>query len=232
MRLPRVNHRGWLRWACLLGLLVAEWPNSRGQPPDFFKAQRIGDDLFALAIRPRTNSWVTLESSVDLRAWSELASIATTNDVSVFVDDRKLVANYCFYRLRRPGTSVEQAVERWKASGAKRYRFHLQRAALDQGPVLLSGNVVIDRGRKEITNAEADGRAQEQPNLELFPSVDELFAALQAAEGTGSRRVDALFDAVLGYPVRCSIDRRSATPPLTDPGYLVQYWIRDLEILE
>lgn len=215
----------------VLGLMAAGITPSNGQAPQFIKEVPIGNASFGLVIQAGTDAWVSLESSTDLRTWSEVASIATTNRVSLFVDEVNVDTGERFYRLRVPGTTVEQAQARWLAGGVTAYRYQLERVGANQPPYVLTGTVTVTNGQKIVTNALGDGQPVNQPDPADFPSIEELYAALNAAQLSGCRQVYSLYDAALGFPTRCYIDQRTAIYLPANAGNAVAYHLTGLEVL-
>ncbi len=193
-----------------------------GQQPEIVNWAAIGDESFGLGVRPHTNGWVSVESSADLQTWSEVASLATTNEEGLFVDEVDVHAGVRLYRLKQPGVTVEEAEERWPGGSKLGYRFQIERS---------SANTLVTNGLKVVSEATADGQPLGQPDPADFPSVEELFAALRAAQSVGCRLVYGLYDPTLGFPVRCLIDQRVAAVPPANPGDAVEYRISGLELL-
>ena len=213
------------------GLLATGLITCNGQQPEFVKSVRIVDDYFGLAVRAQTNGWVALESSPDLRYWTEVANIATTNDVSLFVDEVNVNAGNRFYRLRLPGTKVKEAEKRWPARSDLAYHFQIERVSTSKAPYVLSGTVTVTNDQKTVSAATANGEPLVQPDPADFPSIEELFAALQAGQTAGCRQVYAMYDVALGFPFRCLIDQRVAAVPPADTGNAVEYRISALEFV-
>ncbi len=214
-----------------LGLLVCGLAVALGQQPEFVRSEPIGSGDFGLGIRTGTNGWVTVESSPDLRTWSEVASLATTNSGAVFVDEVAVQSGDRFYRLREPGTPVEVAEARWPGGRQNAYRFQLEAVNFNRLPNVLVGTVTVINGQKSVSNVTGNGQPIDSPDPGDFPSVEELFAALKAAQVQGCHVVYALYDATLGFPVRCIIDRRGVAIPPASPGTAVEYRISAMEFL-
>jgi hypothetical protein len=216
----------------VLGLNAAGLSTCTGQSPEFIRATTIGSDYFGLSIRAGTNGWATLEASPDLHAWNEVASIATTNDVRLFVDEVNVDVGNRFYRLRLPGTTAEEAEARWLASKMAAYRFQLERVSTTQPPHALTGIVSVRGDEKSVTNAIADGQPVDRADPADFPRIEELFSMLRSAQRDGCRQVYALYDSALGFPTRCLIDQRIAVVPPADVGNALSYRVTGLESLE
>ncbi|MGH7973331.1 MAG: DUF6174 domain-containing protein, partial [Limisphaerales bacterium] len=162
----------------------------------------------------------------------EVASIATTNDNTLFVDEINVDVGRRFYRLRMPGTTVEEAQSRWSANNPGGYRFQFERISSTQSPHVLTGTVTVTNGQKSVTSAIADGQPVSQADPSDFPSVEELFAALKSAQAVGCRQDAATYDAALGFSIRCLIDERTAAYPPADEGNSLEYRITGLEVLD
>lgn len=212
--------------------LIAAGIRCNGQAPQFIEGVPIGESYFGLVIQAGTNGWVSLDASSDLDTWSELASIATTNATTLFVDEANVQAGTRFYRLRLPGTAAEDAKAHWMAKSVTAYRFQLERVSTPQSPYVLFGTVTVTNGQKSVTNATADGQSLNQPDPTNFPSIGELFGALSSAQLAGCRQVYADYDPLFDFPIRCFIDQRIAAVPPADQGNALEYRVSAFEILE
>jgi hypothetical protein len=197
--------------------------------PSITRLAFVDNDAF-VAFAPQTTNWVALEASDDLSTWSEVADIATTNSGTFFVDQGMALSPCRFYRLRQPGTTVDDAGAKWPTKTNLSYQFQLMRVNLTGAVSVLTATVTVTAGQKVISNAQDDGQPIAQPDPADFPSVEELFAALKSAQQTGCRQVLAIYDQVLGYPVECFIDQRVAAYPPEAAGQAVHYSISGLKV--
>jgi hypothetical protein len=192
--------------------------------PRFVNRNFVGD-AFALGFVPNTTDWTSVESSSDGSTWKVLASVATTNSTTIYVDvDAARVAGQ-FYRLHQPGVSVEDAETKWSLSPTN-YTFQLQRARLGSSSGTLSGTVTVRDGEKSVTNAFLNGDPISQPNPNDFPSVTELFAVLKEAQETGCWRVAAAYDESRGFPAWCVVEQLTQDVPASKE--VDQFWITGL----
>ena len=157
----------------------------------------VGNDVF-VAFTPQTTNWVALEASDDLSTWTEVADVATTNKGAFFINQGKALSQCRFYRLRQPGTTVDNAEVKWPTNTNLSYQFQLMRVNYTGSLSVLTATVTVTAGQKVISNAQADGQPIAQPDPADFPSVEELFVALRSAEQTGCRQVWAIYDSVRG----------------------------------
>lgn len=179
--------------------------------PSITKLAFVGSNYVFVGFSPATTNWVALDGSGDLRTWNEVADVASTNTQTFFIEQMASLPQCRFYRLRRPGTTVDDARAKWPANTNLSYQFELTSVEY-QGSVL-TATVTVTAGRKSITNAQADGQPLAQPDPASFPSVEELFVALSSAQQAGCRQVWAVYDPKLGYPANCFIDQRVSAPP-------------------
>lgn len=178
----------------------------------FTKRTFVGSHYF-LGLVLHTADWTSVEATDDLSTWTPIASVATTNDVSEFVDENAAERPLRFYRLKHPGVGAEEAEARWHPHSDGDYQFQLQHIRSHVQPYVLSATVTIVGGQKTISRAEADGQPLEQPHSPDFPSVGELFAALKQAQQAGCWRVAVTYDAADGHPLWCVIERLIGTFP-------------------
>lgn len=181
--------------------------------PVFVKHQPMGD-YFALAFWPNTDQWISIERSSDLLHWGVVASMATTNKVTEFLDEKTAGDGLTFYRLRRPGASVEEMESRWLPLAGKSYRYEMQCVRSSLEPQVLSATVTISGGVKKLTNIQADGQALESIDPGNFPTIQELFEALRQAQRAGCWNAMAIYDGTNGFPLKCSIERMTAAEPI------------------
>ena len=196
--------------------------------PSITRLAFVGNDVF-VAFAPQTTNWVALEASDDLSTWAEVADVATTNGQTSFVDPGMALSPHRFYRLRQPGTTVDEAKAKWPTNTNLSYQFQLMRVSYTGSLSVLTATVTVTAGQKTISNAQANGQPIAEPDLTDFPSVEELFSALNSAQQTGCRETWAIYDPVLGYPVKCVIDQRVAAPP-PETGQVVSYSISGLTV--
>jgi hypothetical protein len=216
--------------ALALGLSVGN-TEARADLPSITRLAFEGSGVF-VAFAPQTTNWVAIEASPNLSTWTEVGNVATTNIETFFVDQQAALPPYQFYRLRQAGTTVDEARSRWPTNTNLSYEF--QSTALTAGVTgavsAVTATVTVAAGQKVISNAQANGQPIAQPNPDDFPSVQELFAALESARQTGCRQTWVIYDSVLGYPVECFIDRRAAANPAASGGQAVQYFISGLKV--
>jgi len=112
--------------------------------------------------------------------------------------------------------------QRWEAQGIDDYRYRYQ-------PICFCGftdEVVItvkDR-RIESVRLVKNGEAVPSSQWRIFPTVDELFAHLAAAQQSGTY-TDAVYHPELGYPIVATIGTLE-----NDAG--VRHTLRDLEPID
>jgi hypothetical protein len=109
----------------LFGLLPKR---CHAEDPAFVNKTFVGDDFF-IGLFPHNTAWVGLQRSPDCAAWIDVASIATTNGVTEFVDLDARTSRSGFYRLCTPGFTVEDAQAKWssRARGDCRAQCHQNR---------------------------------------------------------------------------------------------------------
>lgn len=180
--------------------------------PTFTKRAFIGSD-YVLGFVLNTSDWISVEATDDLSTWTPIASVATTNDVTVFTDENALEGPLRIYRIRHPGVAVEDLEPLWQSVSASGYRCEVQHVRTHAPPYLLTATVTVVGGQKTISDAEADGQPLDQPDSLDFPSVEEMFAALKQAQEAGCRRVAMTYDAADGRPVWCVIEQLIAVYP-------------------
>jgi hypothetical protein len=162
---------------------------------------------FFIGFTLSSEAWLSIQRSGDGLTWTEIGSVASTNEVSVFVDEEARATSNGYYRLRQPGFTVEEAEAKWRSRPGRDYQFLLQRGRLPGQPSILRGTVVVTGDEKSILGAEADGHLLPEPDPTEFPSVEELFNILKRAQQSGCWRVAATYHPELGYPVWCGIER-------------------------
>ncbi|HAB19861.1 MAG TPA: DUF6174 domain-containing protein [Verrucomicrobiota bacterium] len=172
----------------------------------FTKRAFVGSHYF-LGFVLNTADWISVEATDDFSTWTPIASVATTNNVTEFVDKNAVERPLRFYRLVHPGVPVEEARTRWQPHSEGDYQFQLQHIRSHVGPYVLSATVTVVGGQKTISNAEADGQPLDQPDSLDFPSVEEMFAALKQAQQAGCWRVAVTYDAADGHPLWYVIER-------------------------
>jgi hypothetical protein len=192
--------------------------------PRFTNRSFVGD-AFALEFMPNTTAWTSVETSADDSTWKFLASVATTNSTTIYVDEDASRASGRFYRLRQPGVSVEDSEAKWSL-GPTNYTFQLQRARLGSNSGTLSGTVTVRDGQKLVTNAFLNGDPISQPDPNDFPTISELFSILKEAQQTGCWRVSAAYDEARGFPARCVVERLTQSIPAAKQ--VDQYWVTGL----
>lgn len=193
-----------LMGACLL---ATEQDECQEIASEIVKRAFVGDAFF-VGFLPKTNGWLSVDTSSDLHTWTTLASVATTNDVTAFVDENRTTVSMRFYRLRQPGTSVDEAEARWWQHASGDYQFHLQHIRSYASPSVLDADVIVRAGQKEVTNVQAEGEQPlQQPTARDFPAVPELFDLLREAQQSGCWRVAVTYDRAQGFPSWCVIER-------------------------
>jgi len=212
----------------VIALSLSSGNAEAGALPSINRLAFVGDDVF-VGFAPQTTNWVAVEASGDLATWTEVADVATTNGETAFVDAAAALSPHRFYRLRQPGTTVDEARAKWPTNTNLSYQFQLI-CVRDTGSfTVLTATVTVTAGQKTISNAQADGQPIAEPDPADFPSVEELFSVLNSAQQTGCRETWAIYDPVLGYPVKCVIDQRVAAPP-PESGQVVSYSISGLTV--
>jgi len=189
-----------------VALLGSLFERCHAEDPTFGQRTFVGEDFF-VGFFPHATAWIGLQRSVDCVTWTDVASIATTNGVTEFVDVDARKSPCGFYRLRNPGLRVEDAQAKWSFRVSGDYRFQLQHIRQPDSPTVLSATVAVSGGQKVVTEAEADGQPLEPAEPSDFPSVEELFATLQQAQQAGCWRVAVTYDAATGYPTWCVIEK-------------------------
>jgi hypothetical protein len=112
--------------------------------------------------------------------------------------------------------SLENAEERWEASGFERYAFTTERqcfcAEEGRGPVRI---VVEDDEVVSVMMVETNAPV----NPEFWFTIDDLFDLIRAQIQTLPDRVDAEYDDDLGYPTRFTYGT-----PENDAGGVIRVW--------
>lgn len=194
--------------ACLavLGSRVAVWGGT--EPPFVHRQSFIGENFF-FALVPNSTHWVTLQASVGLSNWVDVASVATTNNATILHDPDAQNLPHRFYRLRTPGFSAEEAEAQWRRRATGNYRCRMEHWEGFRG---YTCTLTVTHGQTSITDAQMDGQPLEQPDPRLFPSVDDLLAALREAQHSGCRRVAVIYDPDDHYPTWCVVERLGLAP--------------------
>mgnify|MGYP001547304783 CR=1 FL=1 len=199
-----------------------------GDLPSITRLAFVGDDVF-VAFTPQTTNWIALEASDDLSTWTEVADVATTNSETSFVDEAAALSPQHFYRLRQPGTTVDEARAKWPTNTNLSYQFQLMCVSDTGSFSVLTATVTVTAGQKTISNAQENGEPIAEVDPADFPSVEELFSALKNAQQAGCRETWAIYNPALGYPVKCVIDQRVAAPP-PETGQIISYSISGLTV--
>jgi hypothetical protein len=195
-------------------------------PPDFLLFH-LGNSGFQIIFRLNTKEWVALERTVDLNNWQHIISVSTTNKVSSLLDPDAINHPHAAYRIKQPGTAVEDAQAKWLSEAQPDYELQLT-SFRSTPPHVLEAKVTVLAGEKQLSNVMGDGAPIQQPNPEDFPSITELFAALGKAQKTGAWKVAVSYDEHRGHPLWCTFERRAPD----DLGLqFAQYWIRDLKFV-
>lgn len=173
---------------------------------------------FIIGFTLSSEAWLSIQRSGDGLTWTEIGSVASTNEVSVFVDEEARAISNGYYRIRQPGFTVEEAEAKWRSRPGTNYQFLLQRGRLSDQPSILRGTVVVSGDDKSVFKAEADGELLPEPNRGEFPSIEEIFNMLKQAQQSGCWRVAVTYHPELGYPVWCSVERvtSGSAPKETD----------------
>jgi hypothetical protein len=182
------------------------------EDPAFVRQSFVGADFF-IGFFPNTAAWLGLQRSVDCIIWTDVASVATTNGVTEFVDADARTSPSGFYRLCRPGFTAEDAQAKWSSRVNGEYQFQLAHVRIPDRPTVLTATVAVSGGQKAVTAAAADGQSLESSDPSDFPSVEELFTALRQAQQAGCWRIAVSYDPSKGYPVWCVIERVNGLRP-------------------
>lgn len=188
----------------------------RADEPVFVNRAFIGENFF-VGLFPNTTQWLSLEGSFDLKTWTNVASVATTNAVTIIHDPDARAYPQRFYRLRSPGFSVEDAEAKWDSQIDGAYQFSLEHRV---GLQVFTGMVTITNGQKRITDAAVNGQPLEEPDPAVYLSVEEMFTLLREAQLVGCHRVAAIYEVSLGYPTWCVVEH--------PPQYPDEYHITEL----
>ena len=157
---------------------------------------------FAILLHTNTNAWVTLEVSSDLRIWSERANIASGDDAVAFVDEKSENWTNRFYRIRIPGTTPQDAADRWNQGGIQDYRFRIRRPFLYRtATVEVKGGTKIVRDVRDAITSEPVSEFDPSD----FPSIEELFAELGAVLGPELLDSRMTYDQEYGFPTYVAI---------------------------
>lgn len=233
--------RGWSRGFGLvtfLGLALGLGrgslePSVRAEEPElprWVKGSFVGT-AFVLSFLPASTEWVAIEESDDGVSWQELVNVAAWSSATVYADLEAAFVTHRIYRLRSPGTRSEMAAQKWRARSKPAYRFHLDRLRTS-APFLVQAEIEVRGGVKVVTEVVSDGFPLVDPDPELFPTLEDLFAQLEQARTDGARQVWATYDERLGYPLRCTMDRRGLEGDGLDAGALVQYRVSKLVLVD
>ncbi len=122
-----------------------------GESPSITTLTFVGSNYVFVGFSPQTTNWVALEASRDLRIWSEVADVASTNSLTFFIEHLASLPVRRFYRLRLPGTTVDDARAKWPTNTNLSYQFELTSA--DELGAVLTGTVTVAAGQKAITKA-------------------------------------------------------------------------------
>ncbi len=107
---------------------------------------------------------------------------------------------------RAERAELEGARERWERVGPASYRVVERRECFcgEEG----IGPVVITVAPEGVVRVyQSDGRPVPPPMQRFFPTVEELFAEVEAALDRGDHRVEATYDPGTGAPVQVYLDR-------------------------
>ena len=98
------------------------------------------------------------------------------------------------------------SVTRWENRGVGDYTFVVRRSCFCGGDATRPVRVEV-RGGAVVSRTYADTGAPAPADwFEPFDTVEDLFAVVGEAIEGDAHRVDAVYDAVLGYPVNVAID--------------------------
>jgi hypothetical protein len=193
--------------ACILVMCCDDFL-CHAEEPQIVNRAFIGNNFF-LGLLPNSSDWVSIEGSSNLSEWVSVASVASTNSVTIIHDPDARVRPQRFYRLRRPGFSVADAQANWSKCVAGNYQFKLVHW---RDFHTFTGTVTVTNSQKVITDAEMDGQPVQQPDPNDYPTIEELFALLQSTQLAGCRRVAAIYDLTCGYPTWCAVERTGQNP--------------------
>ena len=114
-----------------------------------------------------------------------------------------------------PGIGLITARARWAQQAPAAYSMTMSRSCecLPEmsGPVV----VLVRNGVVESRRYVASGAEVSAAYAALFPTVDELFATIDAAVRSGVRPLAVQYDATLGYPTRVAIGDPAVDAPVT-----------------
>jgi hypothetical protein len=217
------------RLAGLSAILALPAAGDEPPPPLAIVRGTFVGSSFVLELRRTTPEWFALERSEELRSWTVLGNAAAADENPGFIDLGATERPRAFYRLRAPAMSPAGALAIWMAIPKVEYQYRLERLGVFP-PRVLTGTVAVRGATKTISNAEADFLPVSDPDPALFPSVEELFDELERARADGIRQVWVLYDAVLAFPERVTLDRRAAGLAAGAGGPLVQYRISAMSV--
>jgi len=103
--------------------------------------------------------------------------------------------------------SLAENRTKWETAGAQRYRFRFQRSCFCLPDFTRPVYLTVGGGSVEAAEFADTGEAVEPANLGRYETVEALFDLIVGAIEGEAARIDAEFDAELGYPVRLYIDR-------------------------
>jgi hypothetical protein len=142
-----------------------------------------------------------------LSDWIAIGTVLSTNSTTVFADPLGQ-APYRFYRLKAPGTTVQQAQSIWNNQRIRAYSFRLQRISLD---AQLEAVGTVTDGINAITKVTnlVTGEKVNQFDPNNFLDITEMFALLAQAENDGVWSATIEYDPQLSFPKRVMLHRVS-----------------------
>ena len=173
------------------------------------RLQGLVEGKFVLTIaNPVPQQWMGIEVSLDLRSWKEIGNLMTNNRFGLitFVDETAEGDGPRFYRIRVPGTSVDQARALWESQNPRSYHFRLRYTVWEPKKVEYEALVSVKNGQKRVYQVTQGGRPTSDYDPNDFPTIEELFDRLELAVFRAARQVQVQYDPQRGFPVRCLID--------------------------
>jgi hypothetical protein len=161
----------------------------------------------AITVAAENASNILVEVSQNLNEWSPLVNIYTTTSHGFYRDLDASVDKRRYYRARMPGISNKEMRNLWKSQGIDNYSYEFKRTCFCEPHITLTATVNVQNGTiQSVTNVKGQGGLPvEDPDLEEFKSIDELFAVLQMQIGS-AEVVKVKYDTTNGYPLRLQVD--------------------------
>jgi hypothetical protein len=161
-----------------------------------------------LPVVPTGATDFALEVSEDLQHWQVARNyhVASANLVTV-PDPGPPSEKNRFYRLRIPGDLVADKLTAWKAHGITSYGYHYA-PRIGFCNCIVSADLTVNNGVVvNVTNAvRASGDPEPNPNPADFPTINDLFDQITAAEQDSQIAwVGVEYDPVLSFPAEMGL---------------------------